>query len=708
MRRCLILGIVLFILWAPAVEAQSPDGAGTDLFVTLAARYCPAYTDITANRARNDIQESLKDLGADSPYKAGDEIDPGIEAKNQPACSPLPGWSFTLGKGYRSRAVTGPWGALSVVTDPYAGSPVTQAQTPLLDYDGLPTGETLEGAVTIELTPDQAARAAKRNTLWIQGGTVADPILDQEFPGVYGFGALRCAIDDLNGDNVEWISYPSGTDHVFCYAYYVRPPPTSGTIVIRKDVDSPPDANETFAFDGNLSFNGNGIFNLVVKNGKPASATFFRAAGQDWTVRELVPDGWDLTSLVCTAEQEGESSIEVNEKTATATIGLAAGDKVTCTYKDKPRPADGQLFLRKISRDGVGSFGFDVTPVGGGKVRSTTIVTREPDVPVDARDPIKLPPGRYRIDEDLPDGQGGRWKLTEANCNGITRGRKKGSAIEVTIEPGQGQACTFENEFIPAGDLSITKETVGGTGTTSFVISPVRDPEIQYSQTATTKRENDLELGAYVIQETHPYAPDGEWRLASVICNKEVYPAAEGRVKIELTKKVPGFECAFVNRLDLTPKPPDPPGPNPEPGGPLPDLVVNKRADPATTVIGGRVTYTVGVRNRGDATAENVVLIDQIESFERLISAPPGCRGQRQISCALGDILPGAQRTLRFTTEIIARPRGKQKNTAVVVSSSPERTLANSSASAGIRVVRDPCATTAFGRSRGALAQAAC
>jgi hypothetical protein len=32
------------------------------------ARSCALYTDIFANRARNDIQESLKDLGKDSPY----------------------------------------------------------------------------------------------------------------------------------------------------------------------------------------------------------------------------------------------------------------------------------------------------------------------------------------------------------------------------------------------------------------------------------------------------------------------------------------------------------------------------------------------------------------------------------------------------------------------------------------------------------------
>ena len=63
--------------------------------------------------------------------------------------------------------------------------------------------------MTIELTQDQLERAANgQNSLWLQGGTRADPILNQVYPGQYGFGALRCAIDNLNGDNVEWISYP--------------------------------------------------------------------------------------------------------------------------------------------------------------------------------------------------------------------------------------------------------------------------------------------------------------------------------------------------------------------------------------------------------------------------------------------------------------------------------------------------------------------
>ena len=79
-------------------------------------------------------------------------------------------------------------------------------------------------------------------------------MLDQIYPGAYGFGALRCAIDNLNGDNVESIQFPSGSRHVFCYAYYVVPPPSSGTLIVRKEVRGAPDANESFVMGGNVSY----------------------------------------------------------------------------------------------------------------------------------------------------------------------------------------------------------------------------------------------------------------------------------------------------------------------------------------------------------------------------------------------------------------------------------------------------------------------
>ena len=187
----LLVGVLGSLFAASPALAQQPNGKGTDLFVTIAARECPSYADIMANRARNDIQESLRDLGKNTVYKAGQPIDPGVEATNDPNCTPLPGWRFTLGTGYRTRAVSGPWGSLSIVTDPYDTEIVTEPRIPLLDYAGRPTDDFLEGATTIELTKAQAKRAATANSLWIQGGTPSDPILNGPYPGQFGFGPLR-------------------------------------------------------------------------------------------------------------------------------------------------------------------------------------------------------------------------------------------------------------------------------------------------------------------------------------------------------------------------------------------------------------------------------------------------------------------------------------------------------------------------------------
>ena len=321
MRRLPALLAVFGALLAVLSSSAGAQVGGTGYKVTIAARECPEYTDITANRARNDIQESLEDLGEDTPYTSGQPIDPETEDDNQPNCTPLPNWRFTLGKGYKSRAVSGPWGSLSIVTDPYNTDIVTRAETPLLDDNGTDTGDTIAGAVTIELTAEQLQRATTANSLWIQGGTPSDPILNAAFPGQYGFGALRCAIDNLNGDNVEWISYPQGSEHVFCYAYYVTPPPTSGSIVIRKRVEG--GASQVFNFDGNLSFNADGRFDITLNNQESAnSPVFYRAAGTTWRAHELVPGGWSLTGLAC--QKTGMSAVDTDLAAAEVRITLAA------------------------------------------------------------------------------------------------------------------------------------------------------------------------------------------------------------------------------------------------------------------------------------------------------------------------------------------------------------------------------------------------
>src|SRR5262249_55746826 len=89
--------------------------AGSGYYVTFVARNCPSYSDIYANKARNDIVESLQDLGPNSQYlNNGALVAPAYEdVAPQTDCVPLPNWRFTLGTGYVTRAVTGVWGSLS-------------------------------------------------------------------------------------------------------------------------------------------------------------------------------------------------------------------------------------------------------------------------------------------------------------------------------------------------------------------------------------------------------------------------------------------------------------------------------------------------------------------------------------------------------------------------------------------------------------------
>ena len=224
----------------------------------------------------------------------------------------------------------------------------------------------IRGAVTVPLTDEQADRAATPDSLWIQGGTPEDPALFGLYPGEYGFAALRCAVDNLNGDNVEWIGYPAGASHVFCYAYYVKPPPTSGTIVVRKEVSDPKDATQSFAFDGNVTFNADGRFSLDVENGAPRDDLL---PGRDHGSRRFAVDvrrgraaeGWHLKSIEC-ASKTGASKTD-HESRHGEDIGPArAGDTVTCTYTDSLTPPRGVLQLSKTTVGGVGTFEYSVTP----------------------------------------------------------------------------------------------------------------------------------------------------------------------------------------------------------------------------------------------------------------------------------------------------------------------------------------------------------
>lgn len=696
--------------------ATSRAAAATEYKVTFAALVCPRYADVFANRARNNIQESLEDLGPNSQYtNAGDVVTPEAESKPpQDVCDPLVGWKFTLGPSYQTQAVNGAWGSLTKVTNPFDTAITTEASVPELDGHGVQVGSrTVAGATTVTLTEAQATLAARAD-LWVQGGTPSDPVLAQEYGGVatprYGFAALRCSNDAWNGDNVEYIDFPTGDTHVYCYAIYVEPPPTSGTIVVRKQVTgSGSDPNSAFLFNSaslyephapdcvgslgptcDLSYDPNGF--TLKHNG---SVTFFRGEGQ-WTIVEGNVLGYDRTAINCTSA-DGSSTFTTDTGSGVTQVQLAAGDVATCTYVNNFSPPAG-LSIFKLTTGGVGHFSFKATRENGGS-HEVSATTKEPGVPAEAGSgPVAVTAGTYRIEETPPQSDDGHWQLTRVDCDG----REVNVPVSVKLTSGEVMACTFENHFTPSGSITLHKVTHGATGTAGFTVTETTNPQNDFVLHATTKHEGiaatavattgnraptGIDLGSYTITEYQPAKPtDGTWLINSVVCDGTEIPFENGVAHVTLTRERPHQNCTFTDRFIKHYYPPVIPG---DPA----NLRITKTVSPRVVQRGQHITYRLKVTNLGPDTAQNVVVNDRpgISPYVVRIHNPTGgkCTVDRAISCYLGTIKPHRSVTLTIVLSTDAW-HGKVWNFAVVGSSTPDPNLRNNSARARVRVKPTP------------------
>jgi uncharacterized repeat protein (TIGR01451 family) len=731
---------VAVLALACGVIPGAASTAAANQRVTFAARVCDSYSQIFANEARNNIMESLQQLGPATPYSSTAQMDPLIETlPPQDACRALMGWRFTLGTAIAAQKLNGVWGSLSQVANAYSTVIATAAATPMLGPSGAPSGGSINGAVTIELTDDQQRQAA-RSSLWVMGGTSAAPVGDAT---QYAFGALRCAVDNLNGDNVEFVSYPSQVQHVYCFAYYVSPPRGSGRIVVRKHIAGVPATTpaQTFDFRGNVSFANNdpanhpddGTFTLTASPSADGSATFVREAGSLWNFREI-PTSPSLASTTVSCASANHTSTITNPDPA-HTLGvkvlLADGDTVTCTYTNTFKPPQVGLVVRKITRGGVGTFPFTVSGFA-----PFTLTTVEPGRPAQ-RTVLADAGSTHTITETLPDSDKGTWVAETPFCGGepaaVRRGRGGSTAsITVTIPEATettppSLVCTFTNRFVPNGVIRVHKVTRGGTATAVFWVQPQFGTPLRRIQRATTTAPETpalaqpdgpadattaLPLGSYTIQELNPFIDNGTWNLVAVVCDQtEPEPADSGAIRITLTPEDPEVDCTYTD--ELAPEPPEPPplptpvpvppviAPLPPPqirvagvtaeSSPVPraDLVMTKVASPRRVVVGRNVRYLLTIRNRGPATARNVAVVEVQSANRRILrlnASKGACRGSVPRFCVLGSLRRGESATVRVTTR--AGRVGRFVNIAAAVTSTQVRTRRTMRAVARVRVVR--------------------
>jgi uncharacterized repeat protein (TIGR01451 family) len=110
------------------------------------------------------------------------------------------------------------------------------------------------------------------------------------------------------------------------------------------------------------------------------------------------------------------------------------------------------------------------------------------------------------------------------------------------------------------------------------------------------------------------------------------------------------------------------------------DLSAAKTAKVTQTAKGGKITYSIQVKNNGPERASGVVLSDPLPARTKLISAAPSqgtCTGTSPITCSLGLLRSGAGATLTIK---VKTGFGKFTNTATVSSQAVDTNPANDSA----------------------------
>ena len=500
-----MVGIAIGAIAAAAPAAAAPTDP-TNYKVTLVARYCndtsgatTTWPNVRANRARNNIQETLKNLGPNTNYANNmvPPVNPDKEEEaiaGQAACNPLVGMPITFGSNISGKAPlpAAPSPYLSKVggSDPNVNATNnTTASVPRLDEQGNPVGsQTIAGAVTVTLNQAQFAQAGK-NALWTMGGTTGNalPANDTFASGSYNFAALRCNTDALNGDNVEFIGFRNGQTHAFCYAWYIGdpgpPPPVPGVITIKKSASEA--GGQAFGFQGNVSFNPGGTFSMRDSVAYPGDVFSETRAPGNWSVTETtLPTGWGLTGLTC-VDGSGSTSTP-NVGTRTVDIELGAGSTVVCTFTNALTPPPTQdLQLAKVTFGGTGDFPFHVTKDGGGFDQSTTLTTTNSQGEDPATDVLTgLTSGTYTMEETLPTTtSAGFWTATSVACVDNTGAdvptTGSGTSRQITIDTSgttDEVLCTWANTFTPTSSLIIRAKTIGGSNAAINYLTTVVDP----------------------------------------------------------------------------------------------------------------------------------------------------------------------------------------------------------------------------------------
>jgi hypothetical protein len=271
------------------------------------------------------------------------------------------------------------------------------------------------------------------------------------------------------------------------------PPPETGQITVVKDADPNSPQDFHFTFESNAqqaeavhSASASQGFDLDDDaNGTLSNTADFSAlAGGSYTVTEDPTDGWTLASIVCDDET---GSTEVDVENGTATIDLAPGEHVTCTFTNDKNPDPGI----HIEKTGPSLAHVGDTIVYGLAVTSTT------DFPLDAV------------------------TVTDPNCKAApVLVAKIGGNTDALLETGEEWDYTCEH-VVTADDAdplpnTATASSNGATDTDDHLVDIIH-PAITIDKTPSVESGHPGDPVTYTYKVTNT----GDVTLTNVVVNDD-------------------------------------------------------------------------------------------------------------------------------------------------------------------------------------------
>lgn len=272
-----------------------------------------------------------------------------------------------------------------------------------------------------------------------------------------------------------------------------------GKIIVDKITD-PTGSTQSFEFDPSWS-----ISNFNLTDAATPNDSGYLAPG-NYSVAENAVSGWDLTSATC---DDGSNP---------ASIGLSAGEVVTCTFTNTQR---GHIIVDKVTVGGDATFSFDAN--GGTSPTYNDFTLTGVQTPNNQ----ELKPGSYSVSEGALVG----WDQTSAVCDG-----NNNTPASITLGAGQTVTCTFTNT--KHGKIIIEKQTLPDGSLASFGFTG----EIVTSLVDDGTADKEVSAGTYTVTET----PLAGWDLTGLTCDDN---NSSGNGNVATFNVEPGetVKCTFTN-----------------------------------------------------------------------------------------------------------------------------------------------------------------